>query len=71
MLFGWRIVKFGKAPFALIRRIEAVNAVVHRPIDDKASLGAPGMWVHDPDEWDRVRVKLGRAIEELRATPAN
>ena len=44
----------------------AVNAVLHGSIDDKASLGAPGMWVHDPDEWERVRVRFGDAIERIR-----
>ena len=49
---------------------EAVNAVLHGSIDDKAALGAPGMWVHDPDEWERVRLKFGEAIEKLRGVPA-
>jgi len=46
---------------------EAVKAVLHGTIDDKTALGAPGMWAHDPDEWDRVRVKLGEAIEKLQS----
>jgi hypothetical protein len=48
---------------------EAVKAIVHGSIDDKAALGAPGMWVHDPDEWERTRVKLGGAIEKIRGGP--
>jgi hypothetical protein len=44
---------------------EAVNAIVHGSLDDKTSLGAPGTWVHDPDEWDRIRVKFGDAINSL------
>jgi hypothetical protein len=44
---------------------QAVNAIVHGPFDDKTSLGAPGMWVHDPDEWDRMRVKFGDAINSV------
>jgi len=48
---------------------EAVKTLLHGSIDDKASLGAPGMWVHDPDEWDRMRVKLGEAIANLRGVP--
>jgi hypothetical protein len=39
-------------------------------LDDKASLGAPGMWVHDPNEWERVHVKFGEAIEKIRGLPA-
>ena len=50
---------------------EAVNAVLHGSIDDKASLAAPGMWVHDPDAWERVRVKFGEAIEKMREVPAD
>ena len=46
---------------------DAVKAVLHGAIDDKTALGAPGMWAHDPDEWDRVRVKLGEAIEKLQS----
>jgi hypothetical protein len=49
---------------------EALNAVLHGSIDDKAALGAPGMWVHDPDEWERVRLEFGEAIEKLRGVPA-
>jgi hypothetical protein len=43
----------------------AVNAIVHGSLDDKTSLGGPGMWVHDPDEWDRMRVKFGDAINSV------
>jgi hypothetical protein len=46
---------------------DAVKAVLHGTIDDKTALGAPGMWAHDPDEWDRVRVKIGEAIEKLQS----
>ena len=48
---------------------KAVNAILHGSIDEKASLGAPGMWVHDPDEWDRIRVKFGEAIQNIRGVP--
>ncbi|MFL6352886.1 MAG: hypothetical protein ACJ74Z_13695 [Bryobacteraceae bacterium] len=44
---------------------DAVNGLVHGSFDDKTSLGAPGMWVHDPDEWDRMRLKFGDAINSL------
>jgi len=44
---------------------EAVRQVVHGPFPEKESLGAPGQWVHDPDEWDRRRVQLGNAIEAV------
>jgi hypothetical protein len=44
---------------------QAVNTTLHGSIRGRASLGAPGMWVHDPDEWDRMRVKFGDAIEKL------
>jgi hypothetical protein len=44
---------------------QAVNAIVQGSFDDKTSLGAPGMWVHDPDDWDRMRVKFGDAINSV------
>ena len=44
----------------------AVNDVLHGSFTGrKSSLGAPGMWKHDPDDWDRVRLKLGDAIAKL------
>jgi hypothetical protein len=45
---------------------EAMKTILHGPFDDKTPLGAPGMWIHDPDEWDRIRLKVGDAIEKLR-----
>lgn len=29
-------------------------------------LGTAGMWKHDPDEWERARVRLGELIEKLQ-----
>jgi hypothetical protein len=46
-----------------------VRALLHSAIDDKAALGAPGMWVHDPDKWEHVRLKCGEAIEKIRGVP--
>ena len=46
----------------------AVNGILHEvtgPRVGDAPLGAPGMWKHDPDEWDRTRIKLGETIEKL------
>jgi hypothetical protein len=46
----------------------AVNDVLHGSfVGRNTSLGAPGMWKHDPDEWDRVRLKFGDAIAKLPA----
>lgn len=47
---------------------KAVRHVVHGVYDGKQSFGAPGMWVHDPDEWDRMRIKIGDAIEKAHAS---
>jgi hypothetical protein len=47
---------------------EAVDSILHAvagPRAGEASLGSPGMWKHDPDQWDGVRIKLGDAIEKL------
>jgi hypothetical protein len=49
----------------------ALEAVLHGSIDEKASLGQPGTWLHDPDEWDRVRLKFGEAIEKIRKDAAS
>ena len=49
---------------------EEIKAILHGSIDEKASLGQPGMWMHDPDEWERVRLKFGDAIEKIRKDPA-
>ena len=43
----------------------AVNEVLHGQAGGRAALGAPGMWKHDPDEWDRVRRDIGDAIQKL------
>ncbi|HET9176946.1 MAG TPA: hypothetical protein VFQ24_01145 [Terriglobia bacterium] len=49
---------------------EAVRHVVHGTYQpSKVSFGAPGMWIHDPDEWDRARLKIGDAIEKAHASP--
>jgi len=51
------------------KRVDAaVNTMLTGTIDEKTSLGAPGMWVHDPDEWERLRFEFGEAIE--KAQPA-
>jgi hypothetical protein len=42
----------------------AVDSVVPKPLGRGVSLGAPGTWKHDPEAWDRVRLKVGDAIEK-------
>lgn len=49
---------------------DAVRHVVQGSFQREESLGAPGMWIHDPDEWDRVRVRIGDAIVKMPASPA-
>jgi len=65
--YFWLLSQAGRAGREMADK--AVRAVLHGSIDEKAALGAPGMWVHDPDEWDRVRLKFGEAIERIRAAP--
>jgi hypothetical protein len=50
---------------------KAVDGILHGSIDDKTSLGAPGMWAHDPDEWDRMRVKFGETMNKVQRIPAD
>jgi hypothetical protein len=39
--------------------------ILHDSVTAKGeAIGAPGMWVHDADEWDRLRLKFGDAIEK-------
>ena len=47
---------------------DAVRHVVHGSYNRKASFGGPGMYIHDPDEWDRARLKIGDAIEKAQAS---
>ncbi|MGA2618248.1 MAG: hypothetical protein ABSF26_11600 [Thermoguttaceae bacterium] len=45
---------------------EALKTVLHDSIiTSNADLGAPRMWVHDADQWDRLRVKFGDAIDKM------
>lgn len=43
---------------------DAVNSVLLVSPGEKVRLGTPGVWKHDPEDWDRVRVTLGDAIEK-------
>lgn len=47
---------------------EAVRHIVQSSFQREQALGAPGMWIHDPDEWDRERIKIGDAIVKLRTS---
>lgn len=47
----------------------AVNEVVRDFLACRCEiepLGTAGMWKHDPDEWERARVRLGELIEKLQ-----
>lgn len=66
--YFWILSQTGTAGKEMVEG--AMRALLPGSIDDKAALGAPGMWVHDPDEWERARVKFGDAIERIRAVPA-
>ncbi|MCX6622406.1 MAG: DUF4091 domain-containing protein [Acidobacteria bacterium] len=47
-----------------------VNSVVAdflaRGGGERFSMGAPGLWKHDPAVWEQVRVKMGDLIANLR-----
>jgi hypothetical protein len=51
---------------AIVR--DAVNSIIPKRLPlaygRKISLGSPGMWRHNPDEWDKVRLRLGDEIEK-------
>ena len=41
---------------------EIVNSVIHEPMG-KQGWGAPTMWSHDAEQWERARYRAGDAIE--------
>jgi len=46
---------------------EAVDSIVNdfvRVGADRASLGSPGHWKHNSEDWERARIRLGDLIEE-------
>ncbi len=46
---------------------EAVDSIVNdfvRVGADRASLGSPGHWKHNSEDWERVRIRLGDLIEK-------
>lgn len=47
---------------------DAVAQIVHSSFQQSEPIGAPSMWVHDADEWDRTRVKIGDAIQQMQAS---
>lgn len=49
---------------------QAVKAVLHGSTQGRISLGAPGMWKHDPDDWDRIRLNFGEALDRASHTSA-
>jgi hypothetical protein len=47
---------------------DVVNSIVNdfvRVGADRASLGSPGHWKHNSEEWERARIHLGDLIEKL------
>ncbi|HSB17004.1 MAG TPA: hypothetical protein VLE22_21310 [Bryobacteraceae bacterium] len=48
---------------------EAVNGIVSNFVECNCGvepLGTPGMWKHNPDEWERARISLGELIDKTR-----
>jgi hypothetical protein len=47
---------------------EVVNSIVNdfaRIGAEKASLGSPGHWKHNSEDWERARIRLGDLSEKL------
>jgi hypothetical protein len=38
------------------------KSVIHEPMGVRASWGAPGMWNHNAEDWERARFRMGDAI---------
>lgn len=44
---------------------QLANSVIHEPMGKSEAWGSPGAWVHDGDEWERARQRMGGLIETM------
>ncbi len=45
---------------------DAVSSIIHDFAGKEGPMGSPGMWNHNPEEWERKRIMLGNLIEKNR-----
>ena len=36
-----------------------VSSIIHNFKEEEGAMGSPGMWNHNPEEWERARIKIG------------
>jgi hypothetical protein len=36
-----------------------VNSVIHNFTGMEGAMGSPGMWNHNPEDWEKARIKIG------------
>ena len=39
-----------------------VNSIIHNFKGEEGAMGSPGMWNHNPEEWERARIKIGERL---------
>jgi hypothetical protein len=42
------------------------DSVIHDPLGKTGAWGAPGMWGHNAEDWDRARIRMGDLIQNLK-----
>jgi Domain of unknown function (DUF4091) len=40
----------------------AVNSIIHNVQGEESAMGSPGMWNHNPEEWERARIRIGERL---------
>lgn len=45
-------------------------SVIHEPMGQREAWGAPGMWNHDVEDWERARAQMANLIQTLPDDPA-
>jgi Domain of unknown function (DUF4091) len=40
-----------------------VSSIIHEPLGTSESWGSPGMWRHNAEEWERIRMQMGEWID--------
>jgi hypothetical protein len=41
---------------------DVVNTIIHNFAYMRGAMGSPAMWNHNPEEWERARIRMGDLI---------
>ena len=44
---------------------QIANSIINQPLGTNGAWGAPAMWKHNPEDWERARMRMGGLIEQL------